>query len=794
MNIVFREYTVHRTEGQTLFSCRRIALAAGVAAAALLSQPAMAADAAEAAAAPAADSSDIIVTAQRREQNVLKVPLSVATFSQAKMDTQGIRQIDDIARLTPSLRFTRTSGVTGNNGANISIRNIASDVGAATTAIYIDDTPIQIRSVGYFPGNPYPRVFDLERVEVLRGPQGTLFGAGAEGGAVRFITPQPSFSDFSVYGRTEVSTTEHGAPSYEAGLAAGGPVTDKIAVRFSAWYRRDGGYIDEVTPGTNNVIHKDINSQDTYAVKAAISWRPIDNLTITPGIYYQNIEANGRNQYWEGYGNPSKGDYVTGHTNAEPSSDRFYLPSLKVNYDLGRVQLISNTSYFSRKQHQILDYANYLSTLRSGSPFGTYANKDATNAFADLTNQQRNFIQEVRIQSYNDDSLVDWTVGGYYSRTKQHLIYYSASGRIPGVISSGYPQYLGRYNLFELIDANDRQFAGYANVDIKPINGVKITLGGRFTHNKFDFVNFRTGPVNSGKDSTVLNSQKENQFTPKIGVTWQVDNNNMLYASASKGFRPGGAQPIVDPNFCATDLANLKVTTSPTGYKRDSLWSYEVGSKNSLFGGMLIVDANAYLIKWKKLQQAIRLPTCGFTFIGNLGNATGKGFDVSVALKPFRGFQIGGSLGYNHTTIDKDAYFDGDPSDANPGVIVRAKGQRVGGPPWSATAFAEMTQPISTSVDGYARVDYSFTGTGVRSTVPAVPYNYDASLYPLKSSDYVTVRVGAKFGAFDASFFVNNLTNETTPLARNHDTITSPLYYDESYRPRTYGLTLQARY
>jgi outer membrane receptor protein involved in Fe transport len=279
--------------------------------------------AAEAAASADDSAGAIVVTAQRREENILRVPISVTSYSPQQMDAQGIRQIEDLSRLTPSLLFTRTAGVSGNNGTNITIRGIASDVGSATTAIYIDDTPIQIRSIGYFSGNPYPRVFDLERVEVLRGPQGTLFGASAEGGAVRFLTPQPNFKDFGFYGRSEISTTENGAPSYEGGIAVGGPVNDKLAVRASGWIRQDGGYIDRVDPTTKATLNKDINRQRTYAAKLGISWRPVDELTITPSIYYQKIESRGRNQYWEGYGDASDQNYATGIFNFEPSYDRF---------------------------------------------------------------------------------------------------------------------------------------------------------------------------------------------------------------------------------------------------------------------------------------------------------------------------------------------------------------------------------------------------------------------------------------------------------------------------------------
>lgn len=166
---------------------------------------------------------EIVVTATRREQSLNEVPASIAAFSKVEMDKRGIRDVTDIALLTPGLNFVGESQFTGSN-ARIAIRGIASNVGAATTGVYINDLPIQSRSVGFATANTYPRIFDLERVEVLRGPQGTLFGAGAEGGVVRFITPKPSLTEKSVYGRAEVSTTKNGAESYEAGLAMGGAV------------------------------------------------------------------------------------------------------------------------------------------------------------------------------------------------------------------------------------------------------------------------------------------------------------------------------------------------------------------------------------------------------------------------------------------------------------------------------------------------------------------------------------------------------------------------------------------
>jgi outer membrane receptor protein involved in Fe transport len=740
------------------------------------------------AAALAQDSSgveEVIVTAQRRSENIRTVPISITSYSTQAMDKQGIRQIEDISRLTPSLQFTRTSGVAGNNGANISIRGIASDVGAATTAIYIDDTPIQIRSVGYFGGNPYPRIFDLDRVEVLRGPQGTLFGAGAEGGAVRFITAQPNTGGYHAYARGELSTTKNGARSVESGLAVGGPLSDTLAFRASAWYRRDGGYIDRVVPQTTTVLEDDINAQNTQALRAAVTWTPIPQLSITPSIYYQAVKSYGRDQYWETFSNIAESKYVTGISSREPASDKFLLPALKVQYDMGKVSLISNTSYFDRTQVQNLNYINYQSFLRTGNHFGVFANKDVNNSNVNLQTGQKNWTQEVRLQSFEPERLIDWTVGVYFADTKQRFTNLTGSGRIPGVISSGFPQYQGRYNLFESVRAGDKQLAGFASVDIKPMEGLKITLGGRVTRNKFDFYDLRDGPVNSGVVTVATSQIKETAFTPKVGVSYQINPDNMIYASASKGFRPGGGQLPVDPGFCATDLATLGLTQSPTGYDSDSLWSYEAGSKNRIADGKLFLDVNAYYVKWKNIQQSIRLPTCSFSYVDNLGSATGKGADLSVTFNLTPSLHVGANVGYNDTTFD-DTILGGR------GLVLREKGDRIGGPHWTGSLFGEGEWAVSASTEAYLRADYSFRSNGITPNPRA--FGYDPGLPGLPSTDYMSLRAGLRFANIDLSAFVNNLTNSKEPISRSDDGVGSTLYYAETYRPRTFGLTMQIRY
>ena len=286
---------------------------------------------------------EIIVTATRKEASLSKVPQSISAFTAAKMDIQGIKSFADVAKFTPGVTFQPDSH-------DIAIRGIQSSAGSGTTGIYIDDTPVQVRNLGLNANNTLPAVFDLARVEVLRGPQGTLFGAGSEGGTVRYITNQPSLTHFSGFGHAELSFTDGGAPSYEIGAAVGGPIIeDKLGFRLSAWGRRDGGWIDRVDYQTLAVTDGNANRTDTYALRGAVTWAPITNLTITPGIDYQKRDQHNYDNYWVSLSTP--GHYVSGTPDRMADPDRFTLPTIKVQWDAGPVTVISNTAYYNRNEY-----------------------------------------------------------------------------------------------------------------------------------------------------------------------------------------------------------------------------------------------------------------------------------------------------------------------------------------------------------------------------------------------------------------------------------------------------------
>jgi outer membrane receptor protein involved in Fe transport len=727
---------------------------------------------------------EIVVTSERRAENIERVPITITAYSQAQLDEQGIKQIDDLARLTPDIYFFHTSGSAGNNISDISIRGIASDVGAATTGIYIDDTPVQTRNIGYFSSNPYPKIFDLDRVEVLRGPQGTLFGAGAEGGAIRFLTPQPSLTEFTGYFRSEIADTVNGDPSYEAGLAVGGPIVqDKLGFRVSGWSRNDGGYIDRLSPDTGALVQANSNYDVSSVGTLALTWQPVDGLTITPSVYFQDVYAHDRDQYWISPGgtpdissHPSADQFVQAARVGQPSRDAFALPAIKIQYDLEEFSIISNTSYFARQQTETLDYSNYLGGLIYGNVFAFPPGDVPSVSTLDIN--QRNVTQELRAQSNDKDAFVDWTAGFFYTWDKQGQQSLFGNGQSffgPALID-------GKYGQRQWIDGYDQQIAGYANVDVNVYEGLKLTGGVRVSDTKYNYVYNADGVINEGVSHS-QGSKDETPVTPKFGISYQIDPTDFVYFSAAKGFRPGGGQEPVPAAFCDKDLPS-GLTTNPQTYNSDSVWSYEVGAKNAFFDGRVRVDASAYIINWSNIQQNVRL-ACGFTYVTNLGSATSQGGDLSARILVTDDLSVGGNVGYNDTTVDQT-------NTAGVGSVLFEKGDRIGGPPLSLSAWSQYAFKVLGDYDAYVRADYTF-----HSRTPSQDprtFGFDSELQGAPAAGFLSMRIGVTYEGWDVSAFANNITNAEQYLSKSHDLPGSTLYYDQSYRPPTAGITAVYRF
>ncbi len=744
---------------------------------------------------------EIVVTATRHAEALSKIAQSVTAFTEKSLDVRGIKGMADITRLTPGIELNPNGFGTQ---SDISIRGISSQVGAATTGIYIDDTPIQSRVVGYSATNTYPLVFDLDRVEVLRGPQGTLFGAGSEGGTIRFITPQPSLTKYSVYGRTEVSGTDGGDASYEGGIAVGGPIVrDVLGFRLSIWDRHDGGYVDRKDlnpePGFDAPVHKNANWSDTQVARLAMTWAPIEHLTITPSLFYQNRNVNDIGTYWEGASAPGAGKFVNGQPLAQPDHDHFILPALNMQYEFGPVTLISNTSMYQRRDQLIDDYSTLNPAIFSAfMPPGYYfagpnwvpdpnnpTHLDTGYASATtMVNKQTVWTEELRLQSADQNARLTWTTGLFMSESRQKSY--------ENIVDPKYAELLGlttdvdvgliggKYSLVANSEGVDKQTALFAEGGYKVTDQLKLTLGVRVARASFSGQSYGTGPFIG--DTIVQPSSKvtETPVTPKAGLSYQMDDNNLFYVTAAKGYRIGGTNAPLS-TFC--DLSAQGYNAVPSNYNSDSLWSYELGSKNKLFDRRLEVDASVYHIDWKNIQQLVYISNCGQQFVDNLGQATSNGFDLQLAAHPASGLTVEGSVGYTDSTFSKTI-----------AGLVRA-GDHIDTQPWSATLGVTYDHPVLGDHDGFVRADYTYHSSSALTAVRD-PANgsYDPAALPAPATNYLTLRGGLRWSGYDVSLFIDNVTNAHPNLTRYSEVLGNPVHRDFTFRPLTVGVTAAYRY
>jgi outer membrane receptor protein involved in Fe transport len=737
--------------------------------------------------AASASSNEIVVTATRRDESILDVPLSVTAYSQQDLDIRGVRNIEDLVRMTPGVSLNQgTLGI-----KYLVIRGLTSSVGATMNGVYIDDTPVQVRSLSVAT-NFYPAMFDLDRIEVLRGPQGTLFGAGAMGGAIRFISAQPDFDDYSGYGRAEVGFTEGGDPSYEGGAALGGPIIgEKLAFRVSGYYRHDGGYIDRVPYLANwGSARKNHNTRDTYVGQAQLAFKPTEDSTITAGVFYQQADRDNTDEFWEsrpGAVVPLSATSYPEFTNGDGidsfGRDRAILYSVKGEFDLGPATLITNTAFLNRDANNREDVAAFFKDL-FGLPQQIPLD---TRGTINLNMRQDAFTQELRIQSNPSDSPISYVAGLFYQNSRQRVIERDVAAdpatfivpTINGVI--GFGQDFSR----------DRQFAVFGNIDYKLTDTVTMTAGVRYSYVTYDFrqrngYDLPTDTVRAGRTA-------ESPITPKFGIEYTPNDNLMLYANAAKGFRPGGTNSIptnIAP-ACGDTLQALGYPdrVPPSEYRSDSTWAYEIGAKGRV-GSWLTFAGDVFRIDWDDVQRTRAVLNCANPFIDNLGKSRAQGVEAKVTVRPVAGLSLDGSFSYTDATAQETIRVP--VADPNAPDTVVTKGDRFA-PPWIISAAADYETAVGMGdAVGYGRVQWDHRSGW---TVPGGNIGFTPLTSRIPARDFVAARVGVRTGGTDISLYVNNLLDSRDELGRlvlgggaaNRMT-------RQVYRPRTFGVTATHRF
>ena len=743
---------------------------------------------------------EVVVTAQKRTETLDKVPISVSVLGRDEMLQRQIVDMAGVAAITPGVDFQNTGSTIA-----LSIRGISSGIsGYSTTGIYIDDVPVQIRlDNGIIPEtNTTPLVFDLDRVEVLRGPQGTLFGAGAEGGIIRFIQPEPSLTQYNSYARAGIGTTDSGGPSYEIGAAIGGPIIqDALGFRVSAYHRRDGGYIEHDSAIPGGVSYNDSAYHDSDVLRAALTFAPIYSLKITPSMFYQHVFWNDvptfdpgsrtspdvMTQNWSSL-NPTFSNVAAGRLAfqgllLQPSTDSLYLPSLKIDWQGPHVDLISTTSYLYRTYNAQQDFTTVTPVI-IGLPWPLTSEAAAVSRTPATLNV---FAQELRATSTDTDSHLQWTFGLFYNKSRQVAYQWVVAPDWPTQIlqafgmpieqAFGQPLLPGDQALYEKEPLSDEQLAAYGQVTWQFVKHVSVVAGARIARETNKYSIYLNGPLNGPQATSFSGKERQTVVDPKFGIDFQLDGNNLLYLSAARGDRIGGVNPpFYNFQSCNAALAALGYPNgAPTTYKGDSLWSYEVGSKNRLFNGHFEMQMSAFYIKWTDIQQIVQVPACTEGFTSNLGQATSKGFDFQAQALITDALKVGLSVGYtnarNATTI------------VSGGNNVVSDGQQINpyAAPWIVIPTAEYNFTIAPGHRGYVRMDYPY-----HSRNPG-PYNpttntssptYNAYFIPNPSYGQLNIHVGTTWSGWDASVYALNALNHL------------PLLYNNALQPFTfYGAT-----
>jgi outer membrane receptor protein involved in Fe transport len=775
---------------------------------------------------------EVMVTATRSEESINRVPLTITAISGDDLTIRNIQNVDDIFEDAPSVTFYRTQQGSGEN-SDIVIRGIESNTGAGTTGVYIDDTPVQIHKGGlsYTAQNAYPDIFDLDRIEILQGPQGTLFGSGSMGGAVRFITRQPSLDTYSAYAKASQSFTYDGGPSNAAGLAVGGPIMDGVlGFRLSADYHLDGGWVTHTSlfnlnqqaqrnaAGEGNVNDESFseansNWRRTYTIRGALTYAAVDNLTITPSVTYQNIYQNALPSFYNFFSHPSKGQFINASGVNEPDADQFTLASLAVKYNLPGFALFSNTAYYDR--NQINQYSNTACNIEC-TPAGyypvsypNYFPPDPTIATTDYDhNQQRNFTEEVRAQSLDTKATFSWQAGVFYEHAIEEAREYAPLdlSTINTIANAyGYPNYLALFHGIALLPGSESyetvdqvieyHLAGFGEVNYRPISALTLTAGVRVDRTRQTLTSLQGGPYAGVATLSGYTGagESETPVTPKFSAAYQIDDGNMIYSTVAKGTRSGGTNGELSTT-CAPILAEAGLAGFTGPFKGDSVWSYEVGAKDKMLGNRLSVNASLYWINWTGIQESQFLAgNCNAQVTYNGNNLTSKGASLQALLLITPALQMNAAIGYDNAAFTEAAL--GTPGANGVRPILINKGDGIAGAPPVTASLAFQYNLVIASRRSFLRADYHYVSKERRQpdTDPTTTA-YNAAYLVRPETATANLRAGMSFDKLQTTVFAENVLNSHPLYQSNPGLLDGVQLESQTIRPRTIGVLLLYKY
>lgn len=726
----------------------------------------------------------VVVTSERRAENLQEVPASITAISGDEIESQHIETLEDLSRVVPGLSLAAG----GNPGMNtVTIRGISSQGGNATVGEYLDDVPIITQS-SYAPPSPTsgdadPKLFDLDRVEVLRGPQGTLYGASSMGGAIRFITKSPQMEQFSGSLTSDVSYTRNGGANYEETGIINIPVVPGVfAIRGGVDVGELSGYVDQyaqvpLTQGDVNagnyealrggLVNSDVNTQRTIAGRVTAEWLPIDGVKVTPAIFAQRFNSGDTSVFYPWIGLNEQNKLV-----AEPSTDTMYVPSLTIQADLAWSDFTSVSSFFSRQNTHTNDGTYFNSTfiqyLADTSPDLGPCNCGA--AFANLGSpsysheQTHTITQEFRLASKlpaQSGVPLTWVAGLFASDRKIKTDEYDY---IPGLRQT----FLDLYGVppqdtsFADPFTNDlagwnrgredqKQVAAFGELTYYITPLLKLTGGARTLHAQNSFVWDTGGYFAQGIAPHTTDGVSYNATTPKASLAYDVSPDASVYATAAKGYRIGGFIVPIDltTGTCPASLTAFGITNPQFSYSPDSLWSYETGAKTTWVDNHLSVNGSVYYVDWKNVQQTFSL-SCGSQYTANFGTAESYGGELEILGKPVRGLTLGLEAGVAHSTLTQVV----------PNVGATVGEHLLNTPEWTATLNSEYQWAVFSGASAFLRADYDMVGPSNGS------FNVEDPAYSRPSYTLLNASGGLRYANWSASLYARNILNDQKVIQR----------------------------
>jgi outer membrane receptor protein involved in Fe transport len=709
----------------------------------------------------AADSEEIVVTAQRRSETIQDVPFSISALGGEELEELGANGFETFATRVAGLQAAQATPVNtqffmrGVSSGSLGFDQINQ---SSTVGVYFSDVSSDLSAM-----NPNFQLFDVNRVEVLRGPQGTLYGAGAASGAIRVVPNRPDL-DVAGFGfGATVSETYLGEANQIVDVTANTPIVPGVlGVRGNLYAAEYGGVVDNVVTGED-----DEDSVSTFGGRFLVRAEPSTNLVADLLIAYQESELDGLGRSALSLGEFETGSYYTSH-------DENLLGELSVTYDFGSVSLTGVTGYLDKDQEFDIDVSTFLTFL--GLPITT---PHTFPNFASATAVS----QEIRLQS-DADTRFSWLVGAFYSQRDRVIYQYidapGASDAFayppgPGIglgPDFGVPDVRDRLALTDFASQRD-EYAIFGQFSYDLTDRLEVAVGGRYFDSTQDSQLFGAGIFNGGVLGPDDRTTSETGFNPNINVSYEISGDQSVYALASRGFRLGGVNYTVPLSVCGADLAALGYASAPIDFESDSLWNYEIGSKNQFSNGRGTFNVSAYLIEWSDIQSTVSLP-CGVTFQENLGSVEATGLEVEFNYRLTSNLTLRSSL-----TLASSEFQTSEPA---LGVVA---GQSTAFAPDVAGAVAlDYRRPLFGG-EGFLSWDAQYVGSRFVGVTTAD--NYELDEFVLSS-----LRLGYESDDnWVAYLFVNNLFDERALFDHGSDfggTSGDAVTYA---RPRTVGITLR---